>query len=117
MQFNTIVKQRLMPIFLKNNLVVVEEFDNYLKAKSPSVIIIISHDPRDKSNSLYIGKNEKDISPVDESTLRELLDEDIRLDNLPKEVFIDNIALIFLGSGQRLAEGNVDALNRLERIV
>ncbi len=117
MEFNQLVSDKLGLIFQKNNLHITEQFKNYVKLKSDSVIITLNHNERENSNAFYVGSNEDFLYPIDEYVLKNAFNSDLKINHLPKEMFVNNLVIFFEGEGKPLIAGNTYALEAVEKYV
>lgn len=117
MEFNSLISKKLSVFFKNYNLQIIEEFKNYLKLKSDKIFIILTHDEREKSNALYVGRNENHMYPIDENVLKKAFDSDLKINNISQEEFVNNIAIFFEGKGRPLISGNVYAIEAVEKYV
>lgn len=117
MEFNKLVSGSLELIFQKYKLYLAEQYKNYVKFKSEHIIITVSHDDRENSNSLYVGKNENSLYPIDENVLKDVFNSTLKINYVTMEVFINNLTVFFEGEGQPLIVGNAPTLKRVEEYV
>jgi len=81
------------------------------------VVITLSHDNRESSNTLYAGKNEDSLYPVDEEVLKSIFGTDLKLNHVTLEMFVNNLAVFFENEGRQLITGNVYVLDAIERFI
>lgn len=117
MEFNKIVIDRLEPIFHKNNLRVVEQFNDYLKIESDKIVLTISHDKRENSNSFFIGIKNSSLYQINENVLKDVFNSALKINNVSPDVFVKNLALFLEGEGNQLIIGNKDALHSVEKYI
>ena len=117
MEFNKIVTDRFEPIFHKNNLRVIEQFNNYVKIESDDIVIIISHNERENSNSFYIGIKDSSLYPIDENVLKGIFNSALKINYVTPYVFVNNLALFLEGEGSSLIDGNKDTLRTVEKYI
>lgn len=115
MEFNQLISKKLYFLFAEHGLEMTEQSKNIVKYESAELIIALSHNPRENSNTLWVGRKHFNEVEIDNQVMREHFDSDIKLNNLPKETFVNNVFLFFLGDGQKLLEGNEHALVSLEK--
>jgi hypothetical protein len=116
MEFNKLIFEKLGLIFQKYNLHLVEQRSNYLRLQSSSVIIIISQNPLENSNTLWIGRNaaNSDQVEIDNKTLRLFFKSDLRLSEVTINTFIDNLVLFFEKEAKPILNGDLVEITRLE---
>src|ERR1700694_6040620 len=117
MEFNALVSDRLDLIFQKHNLHVIEQFKNYVKFRSDNIILTISHNDRENSNSLFIGRNESALYPIDDNVLKDVFNSVLKINYVTPEVFVNNLAVFFEEEGKQLISGNADTLNAVEKYI
>ena len=117
MEFNKLVLDRFGLIFQKNNLRVTEQLNNFMKIKSDTIVITISHDNRENTNSLYIGRKDSSLCPIDENVLKDVFNSALKINYVTPEVFVNNLAIFFEGEGNPLIVGNTDALKAVEKYI
>lgn len=117
MKFNKLIADKLEPVFQKYNLQIFEQFENYIKFKSDKVVITVSYDPRENSNSLFIGKSDDFMCLIDDDVLRNIFNSDIEIDYVTSQKFINNIVVFFSTKGKPIIEGDIDTLRALEEYI
>jgi len=117
MEFNQLVFDKLGLIFQKQNLHVTEQFKNYVKFKSNCVVITLNHNELENSNAFYVGGNEDFLYPVNENVLRNVFNSNLKITDLNKETFVNNLAIFFEQEGRTLIAGNTYALEAVETYV
>jgi len=116
MEFNKLVIERFDLIFQKN-VHVVEQFRNYVKIKMGNLVITVSRDEREASNSIYIGSKESSLYPLNENVLRGVFNSALKIDYVTPEAFVNNLVAFFAAEGNALIAGNTDALKKVEKYV
>lgn len=116
MEFNKLVIDRFNLIFQKN-IHVIEQFRNYVKIKLDDVVITVSRDEREGSNSIYIGRKESSLYPLNENVLKDVFNSALKIDYVTPEVFVNNLVTFFAAEGNALIAGNPDALKKVEKYV
>ncbi|MTK53331.1 hypothetical protein [Paludibacter sp.] len=117
MEFNKIVIDRFKQIFHKNDLRIIEQFSNYVKIESDDIVLIVSHDKRENSNSFYIGKKNSSLYPIDENILRTVFNSALKIDHVTPNVFVNNLALFLDGEGYPLIIGDISILDAVEKYI
>jgi len=59
MEFNKLVSEKLHSLFTEDGLKMTEESKNIVKYKSDQLIVLLSHNPRENSNTLFVGRSEE----------------------------------------------------------
>ena len=113
MVFNQIVSEKLYSLFTEDGLNMIEESKNMVKYESDQLIVLLSHNPRENSNALFVGRKGNEVE-MDNQVMREHFNSDINLENLSLETFVNNVYQFFIGEGKKLLEGSERALVGLE---
>lgn len=116
MEFNQEVHYKLDLIFQEYNLLIVEEYENYLRLKSPHLTIIIGYSPIENSGILYIGRSSgnSEMVEVNNDVMKEFFNSDLHLSSLTTEIFLNNLVLFFKREGKALFEGDLNTIIELE---
>jgi hypothetical protein len=117
MEFKELVLDKLGLIFQGHGLHVAEQFKNYVKLKSDAVVIILSHDERDNSNTFEVGRSEDFLYPVNDNVVKEVFASDTVLSNVTSEDFVNNLVVFFEGVGSAIINGDAAALKAVENSV
>ena len=117
MEFNQLISDRLGLIFQKHNLRIIEQFKNYLKLKSDSVVITLSHDERESSNALCVGRNEDSLYPIDEYVLKSAFNSNLKINHVSQDMFVNKLSIFFEGEGKPLIAGKTYAIEAVEKYV
>jgi hypothetical protein len=117
MDFNKIVIERFEPIFHKNNLCVIEQFNNYVKIESDNIVITVYHNERENSNSFYFGIKDSPLYPIDENVLKGVFNSTLKINHVTPDVFVNNLALFLEGVGSSLIVGDKDTLRAVEKFI
>lgn len=115
MEFNQLISEKLHSLFIDHRLEMTEQSKNIVKYESQELVIGLSHNPRENSNTLWVGRKHFNEVEIDNQIMREHFNSDLKLSNLPQETFINNVFLFFMGDGEKLLEGNERALVSLEK--
>lgn len=115
MEFNKLISKKLHSLFTEHGLKMTEQLKNIVKYESDEIIIGLCHNPRENSNSLWAGRKRFNEVEIDNQVMREHFYSDLKLNNLPKETFVKNVFLFFIGDGEKLLKGNELALVSLEK--
>ncbi|MCH7403557.1 hypothetical protein MM214_16965 [Belliella kenyensis] len=115
MEFNQLILEKLHSLFIDYGLEKTEQSTNIVKYESQELVIVLSHNPRENSNTLWVGRKHFNEVEIDNQVMREYFNSDLKLSNLPQETFINNVFLFFMGDGEKLLKGNERALVSLEK--
>lgn len=115
MEFNQLISEKLHSLFIDHGLEMTEQSKNIVKYESQELVIRLSRNPRENSNTLWVGRKHFNEVEIDNQVMREHFNSDLKLSNLPQETFINNVFLFFMGDGEKLLEGNERALVSLEK--
>ncbi len=116
MEFNQEVHNKLDLIFQEYNLLIVEEYKNYLKLRSSYLMIIIGYSPLENSGILYIGRQtvKSEMIEVHNDVMKEFFNSDLRLSSLTTEAFLNNLVIFFKREGKPLLDGDLNKMIELE---
>lgn len=115
MEFNQLISQKLQSLFTEHGLKMTEQSKYIVRYESNELVISLSHNPRENSNTLWVGRKNFNEVEIDNQIMREHFSSDLKLSNLPQETFANNVFLFFMGDGEKLMEGNERALISLEK--
>lgn len=121
MEFNRLLHSKLDSIFEQNNLRVIEEYDGFVKLKSPYLVMSFSHDRRENSNSFFVGRDDAEyLVDADVAELIFHLEEgkvSLKLET-SKEDFLNNMFMLLEShEGKKLLSGEVSKLSDVEIFV
>lgn len=114
-EFNKLISEKLDPLFKKNGFKLIEESKNIVKYKLCNLVIKMVHNPYENNNILWIGRNDFQEIEINNQLMKEFFFSDLKLSNLPKDIFINNVFLFFLGYGKGVIKGNEFDVINLER--
>lgn len=106
MSFNQLISEKLHPLFTEHGLEVTEHMTNIVSYQSTKLYVSLVHNPRENSNTLWVGKSHSDTVEIDNHLMRDYYDSDLKLSNLSQDDFVKNVFLFFLGDGEKLLTGN-----------
>lgn len=113
-EFNEIVLKQVGSIFSKYNLRLIENYKNYLKFKSDEIVVVICHDEKEKSNLLYVGKDENNLYLFDGNIIKKFFIPELKAKlKIPENTvsdFANNLSMFFTGSGQILLNNDDEIL-------
>ena len=115
MEFNQLILAKLHSLFTEHGFEITEQLKNIVRYESTVLHISLVHDPRENSNTLWVGRKKLNTVEIDNQVMREHFNSDLKISNLPQETFVNNVFLFFMGDGERLLEGNERALISLEK--
>lgn len=117
MNFAQTILEKMGFLFQRYNLKIVEQRNDYLKLQSDSLIVIMAYNHLEKSNTLWIGKNDEkaDKIEIDNDILSAFFKSNLRLSEVPTDVFIDNLTSFFENEASSLFIGDSYRLEELER--
>lgn len=115
MEFNQLISLKLHSLFAENGMERTEQTENIVRYESAVLHVSLVHNPRENSNSVWIGRKLSNAVEINNLVMRDYFDSDVKVDNLPQETFVDNVLLFFTGVGKRLLEGNERILVDLEK--
>lgn len=115
MEFNQLISEKLHSLLIDHGLEMTEQSKNIVKYESQELVIALSHNPRENSNTLWVGRKHFNEVEIDNQVMREHFNSDLKLSNLPQETFVNNVFLFFMGDGEKLLEENERALVSLEK--
>ena len=115
MEFNQLMSEKLHYLFMVHGLERTEQSKNIVKYESDKLVVKLSHDQRENSNTLWVGRKDIYEVEIDNQIMQEYFNSDLKLSNLPQEIFVDNVLLFFKGDGKKFMEDNERALGRLEK--
>lgn len=110
MEFNQLISEKLHSLFIDHGLEITDQSKNIVKYESQELVIGLSHNPKENSNALWVGRKHFNEVEIDNQVMREHFNFDLKLSNLPQEAFVNNVFLFFMGDGEKLLERNVRAL-------
>lgn len=102
MEFNQLVIEKILPLLKGYDFVVVEEYKNYFRFKSNIVEAKISYNELDRTSLFEIGKADEFLYPLNDKLIKQVFALDLKVDQVTKEVFVDNVALFLKKSGSVL---------------
>ncbi len=116
MEFNQLISEKLDSLFAKHGLAITEQSQNIIKYESKRLLISLAHNPRENSNTLWLGaKWSNDFVEIDDYVMYEFFTSDLKLNDLPQETFVNNVFLFFDGLGQRVLKGDKQVITSLEK--
>ena len=117
MNFTQTLLNKLGLLFQRFNLKIVEQRNDFLKLQSESLIIIIVHNSIERSNTLWIGKNDNkaDKIEIDNNVLSSFFKSNLKLSDVSMDTFINNLTSLFENEASSLLIGDKYRLEELER--
>ena len=116
MGFNQEVHLKLDEIFIKNNLKIIEERENYFKLESLHLKIILTYNPYERSCNFYIYTISSVSKTIDfnNSILTQFFKSKLHINFSDIKSFVNSLAIFFEKEGQSLLEGDIDQIRLLE---
>ena len=116
MVFHKLVQRYLVPVFQKHYFLIVQQSEHRFKFVSDSVVIIVGNDERERSHTIWIGRNESSFSPIeiDSYVMEHFFKSRISLASAIPEVFLKRLVVFFQRQGERLLTGDKNMLKDLE---
>lgn len=114
MEFNQLVIERIVPLFKGYDLLIVEEYKNYFRFKSNVVEAVISYNELDRTSIFEMGKAYEFLYPLNDKLIKQVFGSDANINQVTKEIFVDNIALFLKGNGSALLRGDESKLRDLK---
>jgi hypothetical protein len=115
MEFNQLISQKLQSLFTEHGLQMTAQSKYNVRYESNDLVISLSHNPRENTNTLWVGRKNFNEVEMDNQIMREHFSSDLKLSNLPQETFVNNVFLFFMGDGEKLLEGHERTLISLEK--
>lgn len=115
MEFNQIIVRKLHSLFVEHGLKISEQSMNVVRYTSDELTISLVHNSVESSNMLWIGRKDSADVEIDNQVIREYFNSELKLSNLPKQTFVNNVFQFFVSDGEKLLEGNERALTNLEK--
>ena len=117
MKFNQIILENLEPLFQKYNLNISEQWDNYVQVRSDHLVIVFAHNKYDNSNTLFLNRNNGKpyTIEIDNSLLKSFFNSDLKLSEVPVDVFVNNLVLFFEDVGVSILNGDLNRIGELEK--
>ena len=110
MEFNKLVTEKIVPLFEGRGFVVAEQHKNYFHFKSNMIEATMSYSELDKSCLFEVGKINEFLYPINDNLIKQVFDLDVKVDQVTKEIFVDNMAFILNNSGSALLTGDESKL-------
>lgn len=115
MKFNQLISEKLHSLFIEYGLEITEQLKDIVRYESAVLHISLVHNPRENSNTLWVGRKYFNAVEVNNQIMQEYFNSGLKLDNLPQGKFITNVFLFFIGEGEKLLEGHENVLAGLEK--
>jgi len=110
MEFNQLVIKKIVPLFKGFNFIVVEKYKNYFRFRSKVVEATISYNELDRTCLFEVGKINEFLYPLNDNLIKHVFGLDVKVNQVTKDVFVDNIALLLKNSGSDLLRGDESKL-------
>ena len=99
MDFNQLVNEKLNPLFFKHGFRETEKGYNWIKFFSACNEVVISYNSSDKQCLVEAGKKDEILYPLNQKAIKAVFGLDVEIDDVQKEVFIENIVFFFQYGG------------------
>lgn len=87
MEFSQLILKKLHPLFTEHGLEIAEQSKNIVRYESAILHISLAHNPRENSNTLWVGsKHTDDFIEIDNQVLREYFNSDLNSIIFPKRL-------------------------------
>ena len=111
MEFNTLVRTKLYPIFQKYGFEIAEEFKNIVRFQSSVMKVNVVFNDYDKSHLVEIGKRGRGLYPLNDNVVKNLFSSQLSIEQVTSEIFVHNLSLLFeRQKGVEILKGNVNPL-------
>lgn len=112
MEFNTLVKAHLSPIFQKYGFEIAEEMKNIVRFQSSIMKVNLVFNDYDKSHFLEIGRQGEILYPLNDNVVKELWGSSaLPIEQVTLKTFVQNLSLIFeTKEGAEILKGNIGLL-------
>jgi len=117
MTFDQLVIEKIEPILRRWGYKIVERYENFFRFQSGNVEMRIAYNFLDKGHYFEIGKKNAHLHPINDSSIKQVFGVDIKVEQVSKEVFADNIVVFLETKGSDILKGNLDKLTQLETFV
>lgn len=118
MEFNRLVLAKLHSLFTRHGLNIYEQSKGIVRYKSDRLAISLTHDSRENSNILWVGRNENNLYMLDGNVMERFFIKDLKkVFKIPEKTtddFVNNVFLFFMSEGEKLLRGDELALIGLE---
>jgi len=114
MEFNQLVREKIVPLFKGYKFLVVEEYENYFRFESNFVEATISYNELDRTSLFEIGKVGESLYPLNDKLIKQVFGSDTKINQVTKEIFVDNIALFLKSNGSALLRDDESKLLELK---
>jgi len=115
--FSEVILEKVGPLFKRYNFHVVEQQDYYLRFSSGKFDIAFVQDKRDKANNIFFDIIREKIQTIEIGTTiaKLFFNSDLKLSDVPTDVFVNNLVLFFENEGKPLLTGEREIINELEK--
>jgi hypothetical protein len=110
MEFNQLVIKNIVPLLRGHGFLVVEQYRNYFHFRSKIVEVAISYNELDRICLFEVGRINELLYPINDNLIKQVFGLDVKVTQVTKDVFVDNIASLLKNSGLALLEGNESKL-------
>jgi hypothetical protein len=114
MEFNQLVTENIVPLLKEHSFLVVEQYMDFFHFKSNVVEVTISYNELDRTSLFEIGKTGGFLYPLTDKLVQQVFGSDIKINQVTKEMFVNNIALFLKSGGSALLKGDENKLLELQ---
>jgi hypothetical protein len=116
-RFSKTILEKTSFIRMKHNLHIVEQSNDYLKLSNSCCMVIVVYNKLGNACTLWLGRNDEKTNTVeiDNNVLACFFHSELRLSEVTKEVFVNNLVLFFENEADPLLSGAMALLNQLEK--
>ena len=115
MKINHLITEKLHSLFTTYGLKLTEQLSSNIKYESDDLIVGLTYNSRESSNTLWVRRRQSQEVEIDNQVLLEHFNSDLKLSNLPKTTFLNNVFLFFMSDGEKLLKESEAAMISLEK--
>ena len=113
MLFNQEIINKIQAILKEYGLLLQRQSEFQVEFSSQEIEIVLSHNPREKSNTLWVKEKHTHEIEIDNQVMSDVLNSNIKISNLPTEAFLNNVYLLFKESGHELLSAKESFVSKL----
>lgn len=112
------ILNKLQSKFIQYGIEISERSSHFIKFKSSKLIIILRYNPREKSNTLWLGEKEyDDFIEIDKKIMHEFFNSKLKIRDLSNENFAENVLLFFNNEGEKVLKEPAIILKKIREII
>lgn len=115
MNFNQIITNRFNSILVSHCFDLTDQFNDNLKYENNGLYILFTRNPREQTNTLWVGSDDGFPIEVSDSILREFFNTEIEIEHKSIDEFSSNVYEFLKGEGLILLQANKEDYLALER--